>query len=225
MKSPGRDQPLAWRQALFAGAVALALVGASGIPGLVDLDEFSHLSYARRLLDSGLRLRGHPFLPFTILGWSGVDLWWGFHRLLVPFTPLGDLWGARVAGAVFATLSAGAIAYLLYRAGGRTSWPFAVAPFAISIRASRSLAPSRMGSCTCRRRPRRSSPRRALVGGRSCARARAAAGSRALHAVRRTPQPARTGAAAGGPSGRTPARSCWRWAPRSYLARPGPVSC
>src|SRR5260370_4059453 len=73
------------------------MVCESGVPGLVDPDGFSHLAYARRLVQSGFALRGHPFLPYTILAQSNVDLWLGFHSLPVPFTALSDLWGARLA--------------------------------------------------------------------------------------------------------------------------------
>ncbi len=102
-----------------AGAVgaALALTLASGIAGLGDTDPYRHLVYAQRLMESGFTLRGHPFLPFTLLGDSGVDFWWGFHLLLSPFSVLGTLWGARVGGAVVAFVTTGAIAWVLRRAG------------------------------------------------------------------------------------------------------------
>jgi hypothetical protein len=116
--------------ALAAATVALAV--AWGIQGLGDTDPYRHMEYAHQLWLSGLRLRGHPFLPFTTLGDSGVDLWWGFHLLLIPFTALGTLWGARVAGATIAAVQAGSLAALLCRAGQRSGWLFALAPLVIS---------------------------------------------------------------------------------------------
>jgi hypothetical protein len=116
-----------------AGAAALALAWESGVPGLVDPDGFSHLAYARKLVESGFTLRGHPFLPFTILGQSDVDLWLGFHWLLVPFTALSDLWGARIAGACIAGCAAAGLAFALLRSGRSAgAWAFALAPWAIS---------------------------------------------------------------------------------------------
>jgi hypothetical protein len=122
------------RVALIAfAAFAAALVCASGVPGLIDPDGFSHMAYARRLWESGLTLRGHPFLPFTMLGESGVDPWWGFHLLLLPFVPLGDLWGARVAGACVAGVLAGTLAWLIGRMGTRAPLWVALAPLTSGI--------------------------------------------------------------------------------------------
>jgi hypothetical protein len=117
-----------------AGALAFAFAAAcaSGIAGLGDSDPYRHLQYARDLVHSGFRLRGAPFLPFTLLGSSGVDLWLGFHWLLVPFTPLGTLWGARLAGAAIAAFTAVALAWLLRRLGQERPAPFALVPLAIS---------------------------------------------------------------------------------------------
>ncbi len=117
-----------------AGAAALAMVCESGVPGLVDPDGFSHLAYARRLVQSGFALRGHPFLPYTILGQSDVDLWLGFHWLLVPFTALSDLWGARLAAVCIAACASAGLAFALFRAGRVDgAWAFALAPWAISL--------------------------------------------------------------------------------------------
>ncbi len=117
-----------------AGALAFAFAAAcaSGIAGLGDGDPYRHLQYARELVHSGFGLRGAPFLPFTLLGSSGVDLWLGFHWLLVPFTPLGTLWGARLAGAAIAVVAAVALAWLLRRLGQERPAAFALAPLAIS---------------------------------------------------------------------------------------------
>jgi hypothetical protein len=123
------------RDAVLAAACgfAFALVCASGIAGLGDTDPYRHMRYAIELWRSGLRLRGHPFLPFTLLGGgSGVDLWLGFHWLLLPFTPLGVLWGARLAGACIAAAVAAFLAWLLRRLGQVRPLAFALAPLAIS---------------------------------------------------------------------------------------------
>jgi hypothetical protein len=61
-----------------------------------------------------------------------VDLWLGFHWLMVPFTFLGTMWGARLAGAAIATFAAVALAWLLRRLGQERPAAFAVAPLAIS---------------------------------------------------------------------------------------------
>ena len=121
------------RQIWLAAAcgAALALVCESGVPGLVDPDGFSHLAYARRLWQSGFSLRGHPFLPYTILGQSNVDLWLGFHWLLVPFTALSDLWGARLAGACIAACATAGLALALLRVGG--PWLLSLAPWGVSL--------------------------------------------------------------------------------------------
>jgi hypothetical protein len=125
--SPRRDCLLA-----AAVAFAFALTCASGIPGLGDTDPYRHLRYAIELWRSGLRLRGHPFLPFTLLGHTGVDLWLGFHWLLLPFTPLGVLWGARLAGAAIAAGVAAFLVWLLRRLGQPRPLAFALAPLALS---------------------------------------------------------------------------------------------
>jgi hypothetical protein len=118
----------------IAGVLAFAFAAAcaSGIAGLGDSDPYRHLQTARDLVESGFRLRGAPFLPFTLLGNSGVDLWLGFHWLLVPFTFLGTLWGARLAGAAIAAFTAVALAWLLRRLGQERPAAFALAPLAIS---------------------------------------------------------------------------------------------
>ena len=127
-------RPPAWPHVIAASgiAAALALVTALGIAGLGDTDPYRHLAYAHQLLESRFSLRGHPFLPFTTLGDSGVDLWWGFHLLLLPFTPLGVLWGARIAGAAIAASLAGGFAWMLARFGHRLAWAFAIAPIVLS---------------------------------------------------------------------------------------------
>jgi hypothetical protein len=109
-----------------------ALCCASGIPGLGDTDPYRHLRYAIELWRSGLKLRGHPYVPFTLLGNTGVDLWLGFHWLLLPFTPLGVLWGARLAGACIAAAVAGFLVWFLRRLGQAAPLAFALAPLAIS---------------------------------------------------------------------------------------------
>lgn len=116
---------------LFAAAVAL--VCASGMPGLIDPDGFSHLAYTRRLWESGFSLRGHPFLPFTMLGDSGVDPWLGFHYLLLPFLPFGDLWGARLAGAAIAGGLAATLAWAIGRMSRNGPWWLALAPLSLGV--------------------------------------------------------------------------------------------
>jgi hypothetical protein len=114
-------------------AAAFALACASGIPGLGDNDPYRHLAYAAAVWRTGFTLRGWPMLPYTLLGDTGVDLWWGFHRLLIPFTALGTLWGARLAGACIAAAVAASIAWMLRRSGQpRAAW-FALAPLAFSF--------------------------------------------------------------------------------------------
>ncbi len=114
-------------------AAAFALACASGIPGLGDTDPYRHLAYAAAVWRSGFALRGWPMLPFTLLGDTGVDPWWGFHRLLIPFSALGTLWGARFAGACIAAAVAASIAWMLRRLGQpRAAW-FALAPLAFSF--------------------------------------------------------------------------------------------
>ena len=119
---------------VLAGALAFAFAAAcaSGIEGLGDSDPYRHLQTARDLVRTGFRLGGAPFLPYTLLGSSGVDLWLGFHWLMVPFTLLGTVWGARLAGAAIATFAAVALAWLLRRLGQERPARFAVAPLAIS---------------------------------------------------------------------------------------------
>ena len=117
--------------ALFAAA--LAMVCASGMPGLIDPDGFSHMAYTRRLWESGFSLRGHPFLPFTMLGDTGVDPWLGFHYLLLPFLPFGDLWGARLAGACIAGSLSATIAWAIGRMGRNAPWWLALAPLSLGV--------------------------------------------------------------------------------------------
>jgi hypothetical protein len=129
------------RYIAFAGlfAASVALVCASGMPGLVDPDGFSHLAYARRLWQSGFSLRGHPFLPFTMLGDTGVDPWLGFHYLLLPFLPFGDLWGARLAGACIAGGLAATLAWAIGKMGAASGggdaapWWMALAPLSLGV--------------------------------------------------------------------------------------------
>ena len=119
---------------LVAGALAFAFAAAcaSGIDGLGDGDPYRHLATARELVRSRFRMRGAPFLPFTLLADSGVDLWLGFHWLMVPFTALDNVWGARLAGAAIAVFTALSLAWLLRRLGQDRPAAFAVAPLAIS---------------------------------------------------------------------------------------------
>jgi hypothetical protein len=121
-------------QALLAAGLAagLALLCALGLDGLADTDPYRHLAYARQLWESHFTLRGHPHLPYTLLGQSGVDLWWGFHLLMVPFSFLGVLWGARVAGVAVAAAQAGSMAWLTRRLGQGQGWLFALAPTLLS---------------------------------------------------------------------------------------------
>jgi hypothetical protein len=122
-------------------AAAVALVCASGMPGLIDPDGFSHLAYARRLWESGFSLRGHPFLPLTMLGDTGVDPWLGFHYLLLPFLPFGDLWGARLAGAAIACGLAATLAWAISAMtprrgsgdGPSAPWWLALAPLSLGV--------------------------------------------------------------------------------------------
>ncbi|MBS2029381.1 MAG: hypothetical protein JST54_15875 [Deltaproteobacteria bacterium] len=111
---------------------AAALIVQSGMPGLPDSDPYRHMAYATELLRSGFALRGHPFLPLTLLGDSGVDLWWGYHLLLVPFTPLGVIWGARAAGVVGAAAVGGFVSWFLARWGQRRAAFFAMLALAMS---------------------------------------------------------------------------------------------
>lgn len=109
-------------------AAAIAAICAAGIEGLSDTDPYRHLAYARQIWESGFTLRGHPFLPQTLLGSSGVDLWWGFHLLLVPFSFLGVLWGGRLAGIGVAATQAGSMAALGRRLGQPRAWLVALLP-------------------------------------------------------------------------------------------------
>ncbi len=122
--------PSTRRQVLLAGSIAaaVALLVMSGVDGLGDTDPARHLRYANELWKSGFRLSGHPFLPFTVLGRQSVDLWWGFHVLLVPFTALGIEWGARATGLCIAFANAATFTFVLRRFGARHAWAFAVLP-------------------------------------------------------------------------------------------------
>ncbi|HKD39878.1 MAG TPA: hypothetical protein VKB87_06255 [Myxococcaceae bacterium] len=121
-------------QVVLAAAIAFAFAIAtgSGIEGLGDTDPYRHLEYAQQLWKSGFALRNHPFLPFTLLADPGADLWWGFHLLLLPLTPLGNVWGSRIAGALIAAALAGTMAYLIHRGGQRRAAVFALLPLVAS---------------------------------------------------------------------------------------------
>lgn len=99
------------------GGALVASASAAGIHGLGDTDPYRHLAYAHALWSSGFTLRGHPFLPFTLLGQSGVDLWWLLHLVLVPFSFLGVVWGGRLAGVCFAAFFTGGCADAFRRLG------------------------------------------------------------------------------------------------------------
>jgi hypothetical protein len=113
-------------------AAGIAAATAWRIPGLGDTDPYRHLEYAHQLWLSRFQLRGHPFLPYTLLGESGVDLWWGFHLLLIPWTPLGNLWGARLAGIAIAAFQAGSLGWFIRRTGQAHGWLYALLPLASS---------------------------------------------------------------------------------------------
>lgn len=116
--------------AVAAGALSFIMgVGGSGFG---DSDPYRHLRYARELWESGFTLRGHPFLPYTLLGTSGVDLWWGFHLLLVPFTFLGFVRGAHLAATAIAAASAGGMAWVMARFGQSRPAAFALLPLLTS---------------------------------------------------------------------------------------------
>jgi hypothetical protein len=113
--------------AALAGA-ATAFACARGIPGIGAMAPYPHMRYAQQLWASGMTLRGHPFLPYSILGTSGVDLWWGFHVALIPFTSLGVINGGRAAGITIAAVAIGSFAWWARRAGQRHPLPFALIP-------------------------------------------------------------------------------------------------
>ena len=106
----------------------MAFAYSIGNDALGDTDPYRHLQYAHQLWLSGFTLRGHPFLPFTALGKAGVDLWWGFHLFLIPFTAAGIVWGARLAGVAIAALSAGGLAWVMARMGQARPAVYALLP-------------------------------------------------------------------------------------------------
>jgi len=113
--------------------------------GLGDSDPWRHIRWAQLLVaDVPGALREWP--QWTILHQSGVDLWWAFHRLLVPFA-FGDLeHGARWAALVLGSLAHAGAAFVLLRRSPR-GW---------GSPSARSSAWRRTPSCA----PARCAPRR-----------------------------------------------------------------
>jgi hypothetical protein len=115
----------------LARAVLLAFVGAAirAPPifvgdGLGASDPWRHLRWAQ-LLRQPLPGAILEWPRFTVLFRENVDLWWAFHRLLIPFT-FGDLeFGARIAAEVLGTIGLAAVAFVFVRlTPQRAGWSF-----------------------------------------------------------------------------------------------------
>ena len=102
----------ALRFALVAGLVAALFIGLplAIFPGLASSDTYRHLQWAFLLRTSPPgAIREFP--AFTLMHLEGVDLWWLYHRLLLPFTFLDREVAMRVAAAVYGGVGLGAIAF------------------------------------------------------------------------------------------------------------------
>ena len=150
--SPAPGAPVRSVPRALAGAAACALASAAARAwpvlwgaGLGDSDPWRHIRWAQLLVaDVPGALREWP--QWTILHQSGVDLWWAFHRLLVPFA-FGDLeHGARWAALVLGSLAHAGAAFVLLRRSPR-GW---------GSPSARSSAWRRTPSCA----PARCAPRR-----------------------------------------------------------------
>jgi hypothetical protein len=106
---------IAWRTIIpaFLLAFILMLAVQYQVPDLAGNDGYYHIKMAQVLWQENLNFQ-FTWLPLTILNpETYVDHHFLFHLLLIPFTGLGLLTGAKVATVVFAALAFCAIAVVL----------------------------------------------------------------------------------------------------------------
>jgi hypothetical protein len=83
------------------------------VPDPDVLYHFRHAEIYGRAGVAGLFSGDFPWLPYSVIGAYGADLWYGFHLLVIPFTWIEDpVLGLRLAG-VFTTAL---FLFLIYRA-------------------------------------------------------------------------------------------------------------
>ncbi|MBU1119549.1 hypothetical protein KKH43_06750 [Patescibacteria group bacterium] len=91
---------------------------------LIGVDGYYHIAMADLMRDQGLTLNGSsfPYLYLTTLKDNFADQHFLYHVLLIPFTYLGLLFGAKVAAAFFAGLAFFSVYLLLRVLTGKHAW-------------------------------------------------------------------------------------------------------
>ena len=95
-------------------------------PRIADADGFYHVGHARAYAQGSLFDTSFPWTAFSVVAEAGADLWWGFHALLVPLAPVGEVEVAIRLSALLLTLAAlAAFAWLArrHRFLGEALWP------------------------------------------------------------------------------------------------------
>src|ERR1051326_3338254 len=100
--------------------VCLVIIQLSG-PFVGEGDPLYHFRFAS-LFKSGLtNFKTFEWLPFTTVGKSGADLWWGYHILLSPFaTIFHGVLGIKLATLFFSGLFL--IVFALLLNGMKIKW-------------------------------------------------------------------------------------------------------
>ena len=90
-------------------------------------DQLYHFGHAEIYLENGIFNSSFPWLPYSVIGKYGGDIWYGFHLLLVPFAFFPDpILGLRFAGIFVTSLLLLIFYWALNRLGVEKKyiWPF-----------------------------------------------------------------------------------------------------
>ena len=83
-------------------------------PSIPEYDGYYHIKFAQLIREGGF-LRAFPWLPLTTFGERFSDMHLLFHYLLVPFTFIGLMGGAKLYAVASGTLVVLAFAWILHK--------------------------------------------------------------------------------------------------------------
>ncbi len=111
----------------FLAVILFAAVLHFGYSIRPEADQLYHFRHAEIYLENGIFNSDFPWLPYSVIGKYGADIWYGFHLLLVPFTFFEDpILGLRFAGIFITSLLLLIFYWALNRLGVEKKyiWPF-----------------------------------------------------------------------------------------------------
>ncbi len=97
--------------------ILICVVGGIQLSGsfVGEADPLYHFHSAALFLANNINFNLFSWLPFTMVGKYGADLWWGYHVIISPFTVLfSGIVGIKIAIVFFAAIFLGLIAVLLH---------------------------------------------------------------------------------------------------------------